>query len=76
MLTHCVTFLTFDGKQTEESIFLYTGGHLPLVLVVLVAHGVVDGVVHHLLLHVHDFALPFKVHHDLLNLRQLQLRRN
>jgi len=46
---------------------------LPLVLVVLVAHGVVDGVVHHLLFHVHDFTLAFEVHHDLLNLRQFQL---
>ncbi len=46
---------------------------LPLILIILITHGVVDGVVHHLLFHVHDFALFFKLHHDLLNLRQFQL---
>lgn len=48
-------------------------GPLPLLLIILIAHGIIDGVVHHLLLHVHDFTLFLKLHHDLLNLRKFQL---
>lgn len=46
----------------------------PLFFVILIPHGVIDCVVHHLLLHVHDLCLPFKLHHDLLDLGQLQLK--
>lgn len=45
----------------------------PLVLIILVTHSVIDSVVHHLLLHVHDLTLLLELHHDLLNLRQLEL---
>lgn len=45
----------------------------PLILVVLVTHGVINGIVHHFLLHVHDLTLLLELHHDLLNLRQLEL---
>lgn len=48
-------------------------GPLPLLFIILIAHCIIDGVVHHLLLHVHDFTLFFKLHHDLLNLRKFQL---
>lgn len=47
---------------------------LPLLLVIFIPHRIVDGVVHHLLLHVHELALALELHHDLLNLRQFQLR--
>lgn len=48
----------------------------PFVLVIFVPKGVIDGVAHHLLLHVHNLTLPLKFHHDLLNLRQFELWRN
>lgn len=46
----------------------------PLLFILLVPHGIIDGIVHHLLLHVHDLCLPLKLHHDLLDLGQLQLQ--
>lgn len=45
----------------------------PLFLIVLIPHGIINGVIHQLLLHVHDLCLLLKLHHDLLDLRQLQL---
>lgn len=45
----------------------------PLLFIVLVTHGIVNGIVHHLLLHVHNLCLPLELHHDLLDLGQLQL---
>lgn len=74
---NCVT----RGQKTETECQAQEGQYplppllvsVPLLFIFFVAHGIVNGIIHHLLFHVHYLCLPLKLHHDFLDLGQLEL---